>query len=88
MDFKATFQNCFSRQIDREETGRSKSFLALGLFLEGKMNDGKDSSSSFTVLLPLQNLKKKAQKLGCFVLQDNWQLNSALVLAYSMVIQS
>jgi len=74
-DFKATFQNLpFRDQLTEEETG-DQSLLALAFF-RGKMMNGKFFELLY--FLPA-NLKKKL-KNWCLSLQNNWQLESALVL--------
>jgi hypothetical protein len=69
----------FRDQLTEEETGDQSLFLAWP-FLEGKMMNGKILRAPL-LLLPCK-LEKEAQN-WVLVPTDNWQLNSALVLAYS-----
>ncbi|MFT4857554.1 MAG: hypothetical protein ACI942_002944, partial [Planctomycetota bacterium] len=69
----------FRDQLIQEETGDQSLFLAWP-FLEGKMMNGKILRAPL-LLLPCK-LEKEAQN-WTLVPTDTWQLNSALILAYS-----
>jgi len=78
---KLLFQKVAFRDQLRRRNRRSKSFSGLAFFLEAKDDDGERFFEA-PLLLLLANLKKEAQN-GVLVPTDNWQWNSACILAYS-----